>query len=154
MSSHPTPPRVVSFGPFEVDLRTQELKKHGTRLRLVGQPFQILQMLLKEPGELVTREELQRELWPGDTHVDFERGVNMAVNRLREALGDSAEEPHWIETLPRRGYRFVGTVDPHPLPVAFGGSSQTPRPAQEDQPARSGVTASKFWQRVLSPWPS
>jgi Tol biopolymer transport system component/DNA-binding winged helix-turn-helix (wHTH) protein len=110
MSSNVTPPRVISFGPFEVDLRTQELKKHGTGLRLVGQPFQILGMLLRRPGELVTREELRRELWSEDTHVDFERGVNMAVNRLRETLGDSAERPCLIETLPRRGYRFIGQI--------------------------------------------
>jgi Tol biopolymer transport system component/DNA-binding winged helix-turn-helix (wHTH) protein len=100
----------ISFGPFEVDLRTQELKKHGVRLRLAGQSFQILAMLLKQPGELVAREELQQALWSSDTHVDFERGVNAAVNRLREVLGDSADSPHLIETLPRRGYRFIGTV--------------------------------------------
>jgi Tol biopolymer transport system component/DNA-binding winged helix-turn-helix (wHTH) protein len=107
---------VISFGPFQVDLRTQELKKHGAKVRLPGQSFQILAMLLQNPGELVTREELQHALWPADTHVDFERGVNAAVNRLREVLGDSADDPRLIETLPRRGYRFIGTITPLPSP--------------------------------------
>jgi DNA-binding winged helix-turn-helix (wHTH) protein len=103
---------VISFGPFEADLHTQELRKQGVRLRLPGQSFHILAMLLKHPGELVTREELQQALWPSDTHVDFERGVNAAVNRLRDVMGDSADNPTLIETLPRRGYRFIGTVIP------------------------------------------
>lgn len=104
-------PSVISFGPFHLDLRTQELKKHSVKLRLPGQSFQILAMLLKNPGELVTREQLQQALWPSDTHVDFERGVNAAVNRLRDVMGDSADDPHLIETLPRRGYRFIGSID-------------------------------------------
>ena len=110
MSIEAIPPTVVSFGPFQVDLRTQELKKHDVRLRLPGQSFQILAMLLRQPGDLVTREELQQALWPADTHVDFERGVNAAVNRLRDVLGDSADNPTFIETLPRRGYRFIAPV--------------------------------------------
>jgi Tol biopolymer transport system component/DNA-binding winged helix-turn-helix (wHTH) protein len=116
---------VISFGPFEADLHTEELRKHSQRLRLPGQSFQILAMLLKRPGELVTREELRQALWPSDTHVDFERGVNAAVNRLRDTLGDSAEHPHLIETLPRRGYRFIATVN---LPAAgsLPGSSSGP----------------------------
>lgn len=116
-------PTIISFGPFEADLHTQELRKQGLRLRLPGQSFQILKMLLERPGELVSREELQQALWPSDTHVDFERGVNAAVNRLREVMGDSADTPHLIETLPRRGYRFIGTIDvppkPGPGPVKF-----------------------------------
>lgn len=111
MPSEPIPPTVISFGPFEVDLRTQELKKHGVRLRLPGQSFQILAMLLRQPGGLVPREELQQALWPADTHVDFERGVNAAVNRLRDVLGDSADNPTFIETLPRRGYRFIAPIE-------------------------------------------
>ena len=110
MSIEAIPPTVVSFGPSQVDLRTQELKKHDVRLRLPGQSFQILAMLLRQPGDLVTREELQQALWPADTHVDFERGVNAAVNRLRDVLGDSADNPTFIETLPRRGYRFIAPV--------------------------------------------
>jgi DNA-binding winged helix-turn-helix (wHTH) protein len=95
---------VTRFGPFEADLQTQELRKQGARLRLPGQSFQILKMLLERPGELVTREELRTTLWPSDTFVDFEHGLNAGVNRLREALGDSADSPRLVETLPRRGY--------------------------------------------------
>jgi Tol biopolymer transport system component/DNA-binding winged helix-turn-helix (wHTH) protein len=102
---------VISFGPFQADLQTQELRKHGVRLRLPGQSFQTLKMLLERPGVLVTREELQQALWPSETFVDFEHGVNAAVNRLREALGDSADSPQLIETLPRRGYRFIGRIE-------------------------------------------
>jgi Tol biopolymer transport system component/DNA-binding winged helix-turn-helix (wHTH) protein len=102
---------VISFGPFQADLQTQELRKNGVRLRLPGQSFQILKMLLERPGELITREELHKALWPSDTYVDFEHGVNAAVNRLREVLGDSADSPQLIETLPRRGYRFIGKID-------------------------------------------
>src|SRR6266446_2056279 len=106
------------FGPFEVDLHTHELWKHGTRIRLVGQPFEILALLLSKPGELVTREELRARLWPGDTFVDFNHGLNAAVNKLREALSDSAESPRYIETLPRRGYRFIAIIEPRITPAA------------------------------------
>jgi Tol biopolymer transport system component/DNA-binding winged helix-turn-helix (wHTH) protein len=111
MADNQRPPTVISFGPFEADLHTQELRKRGVRLRLPGQSFRILAMLLKHPGELVTREQLQQALWPADTHVDFERGVNAAVNRLRDIMGDSADHPQLIETLPRRGYRFIGKLN-------------------------------------------
>lgn len=110
------------FGPFEVDLHTHELWKYGTRIRLVGQPFEILAMLLRRPGELVTREELRSRLWPGDTFVDFNHGLNAAVNKLREALSDSAENPRYIETLPRRGYRFIASIE-HLNPTAARPSS-------------------------------
>ncbi|HST12207.1 MAG TPA: winged helix-turn-helix domain-containing protein, partial [Terriglobales bacterium] len=104
---------LVGFGPYEVDLRTQEIRKHGNLIRLVGQPFQILEMLLAHPGELITRDELQQRLWPGESLVDCTHGLNAAVNKLREALGDSAITPLYVETLPRRGYRFIGTLRPH-----------------------------------------
>ena len=100
----------VSFGEFEVDLETAELQHNGSKSILPGKPFQILVTLLDRPGQLVTREELKRQLWPSDTFVDFDVNLNKAVNRLREALGDSAEHPRFIETLPRKGYRFVGEV--------------------------------------------
>ena len=99
------------FGPYEVDLHTQELWKYGTRLKLVGQPFEILAMLLWTPGDLVTRDEMRSRLWPSDTFVDFNHGLNAAVNKLREALSDSADAPRYIETLPRRGYRFIAKVE-------------------------------------------
>ncbi len=104
-------PDRARFGPYEVDLHTHELWKFGTRLRLVGQPFEILAVLLRKPGELVTREELRTRLWPADTFVDFNHGLNAAVNKLREALSDAADAPRYIETLPRRGYRFIATVE-------------------------------------------
>ncbi len=99
------------FGPYEVDLHTRELWKYGTRLKLVGQPFEILAMLLSQPGELVTRDEMRSRLWPSDTFVDFNHGLNAAVNKLRDALSDVADDPRYIETLPRRGYRFAAEVD-------------------------------------------
>jgi TolB-like protein len=103
--------RVVRFGGFEADLRSGELRKDGTRIRLQEQPFQILQALLERPGEIVTREELRLKLWPADTYVDFDHGLNNAIKRLREALNDSAENPRFSETLSRRGYRFSGQHD-------------------------------------------
>jgi DNA-binding winged helix-turn-helix (wHTH) protein len=99
------------FGPFEADLRTQELRRQGIRLRLPRQSFQILALLAEKPGQLVTREELQRALWPSDNFVGFEKGINAAINRLREAIGDSVENPRYIETLSRRGYRFIGALE-------------------------------------------
>jgi len=99
------------FGRFMLDVRTGELLKDGVRLRLQDQPFEVLAMLLEQPGELLTREELQRRLWPEGTFVDFEHGLNAAVKRLRAAIGDSAYRPRYIETLNRRGYRFIADVD-------------------------------------------
>jgi TolB-like protein/Tfp pilus assembly protein PilF len=98
---------VVRFDAFEVDFHSGDVRKHGLRIRLQDQPFRVLQILLEHPGQLVAREELQRRIWPEDTFVDFEKGLNNAIMRLREALGDSAESPRFIETLPRRGYRFL-----------------------------------------------
>ena len=104
-------PTVKRFGVFEADVRTEELRKEGLCLRLPGQSFQVLLLLLENPGEMVTREVLRKKLWPEDTFVDFDHGLNAAVNRLREALGDSADRPKFIETLPRRGYRFIGAIN-------------------------------------------
>lgn len=98
------------FGDFEADLHAGELRKHGRKLRVTGRPMQILGMLLERPGELLTRKELQEKLWPADTFVDFEHGVNSAVQTLRRALCDSHKAPRFIETLPRRGYRFIAEV--------------------------------------------
>jgi Tol biopolymer transport system component/DNA-binding winged helix-turn-helix (wHTH) protein len=102
---------VIHFGVFEVDLRAEELRKNGTKIRLRGQPFQILAMLLERPGEIITREELQQRLWPEGTFVDFDHSLNTAINKIREVLGDSAENPSFVETLARRGYRFIALVD-------------------------------------------
>jgi len=110
----------IRFGVFEVDLRSGELRKSGVKIRLQEQPLQVLAMLLEHPGEVVTREELQKKLWSTDTFVDFEHGLNKAINKIREALGDSADNPRFIETLPRRGYRFI-------YPVDVGAGSARPR---------------------------
>src|SRR5467141_374055 len=103
--------RVLQFGAFEVDLRTGSLRKSGARIKLQEQPFQILAMLLEKPGDMVTREELRQKLWPADTFVDFDNGLNTAIKKLRDTLGDSADSPRFIETLPKRGYRFIYPVN-------------------------------------------
>ena len=110
MEPQPNPSRRTLFGPFEFETKTGELRKHGTRLRLTGQPLQILQVLLERPNEVVGREELQQLLWSGTTFVDFEHGLNAAINKLRQTLGDSADQPRWVETLSGRGYRFIGAL--------------------------------------------
>ena len=107
MEVHSPSPK-IRFDAFEVDLTTKELRKHGTRIKLSEQPFQALALLLERSGQLITREEFQKHLWPDGVFVDFERGLNKVVNRLREVLADDAEHPKFIETLPLRGYRFIG----------------------------------------------
>ena len=121
---------VIRFGSFEADLHTQELRRRGTLLRLPSQSFQVLQMLLERRGTLVTRDELRAVLWPSDTFVDFDHGLHAAVNRLREALGDSADSPSWIETLPRRGYRFIAPVErsPDSAEAAVDDHQKRPKP--------------------------
>jgi DNA-binding winged helix-turn-helix (wHTH) protein/Tol biopolymer transport system component len=104
-------PRIVRFGPFEADLDTAELRKEGTKMPLQVQPFQVLAVLLKQPGELVTREQLRSQIWAQDTFVDFDHALNTAITKIRLALEDDAEHPTYIETLPRRGYRFIGSMD-------------------------------------------
>src|SRR5437868_12412825 len=103
---------VMRFGIFEVDLQAGQLRRNGCKVRLQDQPFQVLAMLLKRPGEVVPREDLRARLWSSDTFVDFDHGLNAAVKRLRDALGDSAENPRFVETLARRGYRFIAPVHP------------------------------------------
>ena len=103
-------PSPLRFGVFELDVRAGELRKHGLRVRLQEQPFQVLAILLERSGEVVTREELQKRLWPADTFVDFDHGLNKAINKIREALGDSASSPRFVETVARRGYRFIAEV--------------------------------------------
>jgi DNA-binding winged helix-turn-helix (wHTH) protein len=122
MGPAPSSPRVVRFGVFELDLHSGELRKQGHKIRLEGQPVQVLICLLENPGELITREELHRKLWPKDTFVNFEHGLNAAVKRLRRALNDSADNPRFVETLPLRGYRFIAPV-------------QAADPATQDAPA-------------------
>src|SRR5271167_3367888 len=112
----PLPPsnreaRLLRFGVFEVDLEAGELRKHGARIRLQEQPFQVLTALLLKAGEVVTRDELREAIWPADTFVDFDHSLNTAVNKIRESLGDSASSPRFVETLARRGYRFIAPVE-------------------------------------------
>ena len=121
--------RILHFGVFEVDLKACELRKHGLRIKLPEQPFQVLVVLLEKPGEIITREELRNRLWPGDTFVDFDHGLNNAVMRLREVLGDASENPRFVETIPRRGYRFIAPV----VGSAF------PAPTTTDSEVESGL---------------
>ena len=131
--------RRLRFDPFEVDLVTGELWRHNIPLKLGGQPFQILKLLLERPGELITREELRKALWASDTFVDFEHGLNAAVNKLRQVLGDDPEKPRYIETIPRRGYRFI---------------SKGNVLAKAGLPAPAGVRRStnllQFWQKIVA----
>ncbi len=106
-----TQSRILRFAVFEVDLEAGELRKSGVRLKLVGQPFQVLQLLLEHPQEVVTREDLRQRLWPDDRFVDYDLALKRIINRLREVLGDSADSPRFIETIPRRGYRFITPVN-------------------------------------------
>src|SRR5664279_3896022 len=133
-------PRVTSFGVFEVDLRAGELRRNGVKVKIQNQPFQILTMLLERPGEVITRDEMRSRLWPAETFVDFDHGLNSAIRRLRDALGDSAESPAYVETLGRRGYRFVfpvevtGNGDGHPA-MAEVVPISGPVPVAETSPA-------------------
>src|SRR5262249_53586124 len=115
--------RLVCFGVFEVDLRAGELRKNGLKIKLQEQPFQILAMLLERPGEVVTREELQQKLWSNDTFVDFDNSLNKAIHKIREAVGDSADNPRFVETMARRGYRFIAPVEETSRELASGKSA-------------------------------
>jgi len=122
--------RVARFGVFELDLSAGELRKNGVKLRLQGQPFQVLALLLERAGDVVTREELQQKLWPSDTFVDFDHSLNTAINKVREALGDSASSPRYVETLARRGYRFIAPVQNDTPPASANPPSKTGPGAQ------------------------
>ena len=104
-------PQTVRFGAFEADLHSGKVHKSGSRVKIQDQPFKVLQILLERPGDLVTREELQTRIWPDENFGDFDHAVNVAVGKLRTALGDCAEDPSFIETVPRRGYRFVARLE-------------------------------------------
>ena len=145
------------FGVFEADAATGELRRKGLRAKLNAQPFQVLLMLLERPGELLTREEISRELWPDGTFVDYEHGVNSAINRIREALGDTACNPRFVETLARRGYRFVAPVeriDPGENPslavVQSVSLSASEVAASSDQPEAPDESETRFLNRILA----
>lgn len=112
MTNPPKLSGIIAFGVYEADLRSGELRRQGVKLKVQEKPFQVLAILLERPGEVVSREELRERLWASDTFVDFDHGLNTAVNKLREVLSDSASNPRFIETLPRRGYRFIASVRP------------------------------------------
>src|SRR5437870_9464291 len=112
MSEPDQSPRWVRFGTFDVELRTGEIRKQGARFKLQEKLFRVLALLLEHAGRIVTREELRQRLWPADTFVDFDANLNTTLNKLRQAIGDSADHPRFIETIPRRGYRFIATVEP------------------------------------------
>ena len=145
------PPRIIRFGVFEINVRSGELWKQGRKVRLEGQPVEILLCLLENPGELVTRDELRQRLWPADTYVNFEHGLNAAVKRLRLALNDSAGNPRFVETLPRRGYRFLAPVQT--VNAAEEGPTLTETPPAESAPAAGdlpeikGSLRSPSWKR-------
>src|ERR1700722_17216024 len=132
MSTPAPAARVLRFDAFELDLRTGELRKRGAKLRLQGQPLQLLALLLQSAGNLVTREELRNQLWSADTFVDFDHSLHNAIGRIREVLDDSAEKPRYIETLPRRGYRFIAQVEGVGIPVPVP-------PAQNEQASEAQV---------------
>jgi len=139
--------RIVRFGVFELDLNAGELRKSGVKLRLQGQPFQVLAVLLDRPGEVVSREEIQQKLWPADTFVDFDHSLNTAINKVREVLGDSASSPRFVETLARRGYRFIA-------PVQKDTPAQSPEPVPTPAPAQAPVLIAQpvqGAQRTLHP---
>lgn len=137
MPATPSSANKIQFDEFAVDLRAQELYRKGKRIKLQIQPFQVLALLLEQPGEVVTREELQKRLWPADTFVDFDHSLNTAVKKLRQALGDDIKKPRYVETLPKRGYRFLVTVK---TPVAKAPQAST---GQTAAAARGAVGASK-----------
>ena len=144
----PTPERsknAIRFDAYEVDLRAQELYKSGRKVKLQIQPFQVLAMLLEQPGEVVTRDEMQKRLWPADTFVDFEHSLNTAIKKLRQALEDDIKKPRYVETLPKRGYRFLGTVK-KPAATAKAAANET-KPAETA--TRANANKAKWVGRVL-----
>src|SRR2546427_2606628 len=144
----------VCFGPYELSLDCEELRKDGNRLKLTGQAIQVLVVLANNAGKLVTREELQEKLWPGATYGDFEHGLNAAVNRLRETLGDSATDPKYIETIPRRGYRFIAALEPvvAPQPGPPREELKPPKPTWWKRKATIAAAACVVIAGTLYPW--
>ena len=146
------PIRYIYFGAFHLDLKKEELFKNGTRIKLQGKVHQALLALLQKPGEIVTREELRMQLWPSDTHVNYDANVNTTVNKLRQVLGDSPEQPAYVETIPRKGYSFVAKIEYADLPPA-------PQALLTEEPPPGGAVAehaeakpSFFRTALLSRW--
>ena len=131
------PGKRYRFGPFEADEKTGELRKQGRRLAVQGQPLQVLLMLLSRPGELVTRTEIQQAIWSDGTFVDFDHGLNTAINKIREALGDSAASPQYVETLAKRGYRFIAPVEVQSVPSGNAVPAASAQQTQREPPPQS-----------------
>ena len=139
-----SPFRTRGFGVFEIDVRAAELRKHGVRIKLQEQPFQILSLLLEHPGEVVTRDELREKLWPAHTFVDFDRSLNKAMTKLRAALGDSADSPRYVQTIPRHGYRFLAPV--------YRPQSELPHEHAEEGDLPEELSASKGKPAAQTSW--
>ena len=140
--------RYIRFGPFQIDQQRQQVYRHGSRLKLQGKVYQVLIALIGKAGQVVTREELKAALWPSDTHVNFDANVNTTVNKLRQILGDSTEKPVYIETIPRKGYSFMGEPEfaTQPFPQTSGGVSQDdPSAAQSGAGKENSVKKSDRW---------
>ena len=141
-------PRYVRFGPFQVDRQRQQVFRGGTRLRLQGKVYQVLIALIQKQGEVVTREELRQALWPADTHVNYDANVNTTVNKLRQALGESIDKPTYIETIPRKGYSFIGLAEFSETP--FPGESEAGKAAEVSP--ESSVPANEIEQPKTRQW--
>jgi DNA-binding winged helix-turn-helix (wHTH) protein len=155
MAEAPQPTRVFRFGPYEADLDNRELRKNGLNIRLQGQPFEVLALLLEHSGRLVTREQLRAHLWSAGTVVEFDHSVHTAVTKLREALGDDADNPRFVATVPRHGYRFIAPVltpVPRVAPGPAGGHRACwTRPRRAPSGDRDGDVASPRRRPVSSP---
>jgi DNA-binding winged helix-turn-helix (wHTH) protein len=146
-------PNRVSFGPFLLDSHTHELWKHGVRIKLSGQPLEVLSLLVQNPGHLITREQLRALLWPGETFVDFEHSLNVAINKLREALNDSADVHTYIETLPRRGYRFIANpIDSSEMGAPSVSSKGGGLNSTDSQPSVVAVSKLAFFAASFRPY--
>src|ERR1700722_6955783 len=138
--------RIVRFGVFEANFETGELRKNGAKVPLQGQPFQVFAILLEHVGELVGREELRQKVWPEDTFVDFDHALNTAITKIRVALGDDADNPRFVETLPRRGYRFIGPVAKRLTPGVLGGARTRRRLSAIGVAALVLLSAGAIWR--------
>ena len=128
----------VRFGLFELDLRAAQLTRNGTKIRLPQQPLQLLSVLIESPGEIVTREQLRQRLWPSDVFIDFDHGLNKSIQKLRDALGDSADSPRYIETIPRVGYRFIAPVRNGTRPLEPEADIEIPQQATKSHRLSAG----------------
>src|SRR5206468_5657445 len=154
LQDSPNKARYLRFGPFHIDQQRQQVFRGGTRLRLQGKVYQVLIVLLQKQGEVVTRDELKQSLWPADTHVNYDANVNTTVNKLRQALGESTDKPLYIETIPRKGYSFIGTAEfsDVPFPVTAAPKSQGSGSAVADDSAQEspdGTPRSNKWLTVI-----